>query len=164
MIIVSGGQTGADRAALDAAIAAGLDYDGWVPRGGWAEDLPDPPGLLTLYPSLRECERRNPAERTFRNVRDSDATLILWPRPGEPLSRGTAVTAAFCRKLGRPHLILDISDPDAASQARAWMERLLVCKRLNVAGPRESQGPGLYDAASALLGDVFACVGTGRSP
>ena len=75
--ILSGGQTGVDRAALDAAIERGLAYRGWCPRGGSAEDLPEPPGLLARYPHLRETPEADPAERTRRNVRDGDRLLVL---------------------------------------------------------------------------------------
>ena len=75
--IVTGGQTGVDRAALDAAIELGIPYGGWCPKGGWAEDLPTPPGLLALYPNLRETPDADPAQRTAWNVRDSDRLLIL---------------------------------------------------------------------------------------
>src|SRR5215510_5032972 len=69
--IVSGGQSGADRAALDFAIARGLEYGGWCPKGGWAEGFPDPPGLIARYPNLRETPERDPKQRTEWNVRDS---------------------------------------------------------------------------------------------
>ena len=75
LIIVSGGQTGVDRAALDAAIARGIAYGGWCPQGGWAEDCPEPPGVLARYPLLRETPSADPAQRTEWNVRDSDASL-----------------------------------------------------------------------------------------
>lgn len=77
--IRSGGQTGVDRGALDAARAAGVPIEGWCPAGGWAEDLPEAPGLRTDYPELRETPSREPAQRTEWNVRDSDVTLIIGP-------------------------------------------------------------------------------------
>ena len=89
MIIVSGGQSGVDRAALDVAVARGIDYAGWCPRGGWAEDLTEPPGLLARYPHLRETPSADPAQRTEWNVRESDATLILIEGAGLGLLRGT---------------------------------------------------------------------------
>ena len=153
--IVSGGQTGVDRAALDAAIAAGLAYAGWTPRGGWAEDLPDPPGLLGLYPDLRACAERHPAARTRLNVKDSDATLLLWPRPGQTLSRGTALTLAACRQAGRPRLMVDPAAPNAAEEIAGWRAAGAFI-RINVAGPRESQAPGVYQAARVLLDPLFA--------
>ena len=77
--IRSGGQTGVDRAALDAARQCGLKICGWCPKGGWAEDCPEPPGLLALYPELRETPSENVSQRTVWNVRDADATLIICP-------------------------------------------------------------------------------------
>ena len=146
--IVSGGQTGADRAALDAAIAHGLAYAGWCPAGGWAEDLPDPPGLLARYPGLRETPSADPAERTRLNVRDSHATLIVGARPG--LSRGTDLTVETAARLGRPYLLVD--DADAV---RDWLASLGGELTLNVAGPRESERAGVYVLVRALLGAVL---------
>src|SRR5262245_24097858 len=77
--IRSGGQTGVDRAALDSALEHGLEYVGWCPAGGWAEDMPEPPGLLARYPLLTPTSPRDPRQRTAWNVRDSDATLVLLP-------------------------------------------------------------------------------------
>src|SRR5215208_5705421 len=114
--IISGGQTGVDRAALDAAVATGTEYGGWCPRGGWAEDLTEPPGLLAAYPLLRETTDDDPAQRTQSNVRDSDATLILT-RPGAQ-SPGTELTMAAARELGRPHAVVDLAD-EAGPQAPA---------------------------------------------
>jgi hypothetical protein len=91
VLVVSGGQTGVDRAALNAAIAAGVDYGGWCPRGGWAEDHPDPPGLLSPYPGLRETPSPDPAQRTAWNVRDSAATIILRPDPGQGSGLGSGL-------------------------------------------------------------------------
>src|SRR5262245_27312876 len=91
LIVISGGQSGVDRAALDAAIARGVPYEGWCPSGGWAEDLPEAPGVLVRYPLLRETPRADPAERTELNVRDSDACLIVVDAGGIDASRGTAL-------------------------------------------------------------------------
>ena len=154
--LVSGGQTGADRAALDVALRLDIPYGGWCPRGGRAEDLPDAPGLLRDYPELRETPTEDSAVRTEWNVRDSDATLLLTDRP-DSLSGGTALTRDLAERLGRPLLVTSTSDAEAV---RAWLRALreespgaLV---LNVAGPRESKEPGLYDAACRLLEQVLA--------
>lgn len=155
--IVSGGQTGADRAGLDAAVTRGLPYRGWTPLGGWAEDMARPPGLLACYPLLTEAESPNPARRTWLNVRDSDATLILWPRPGQRLSAGTALTRHACRSLGRPFLLADPTAPSAAlDESQAWLSSLGRLDAVNIAGPRESQAPGVYAAALAFLEGLFA--------
>jgi len=145
----SGGQTGVDRAALDAAITAGVEYAGWCPLGGRAEDLPTPPGLLATYPSLREAPSPDPAVRTRLNVRDSDATLVVR-RPGVP-SPGTDLTVTTARELGRP-LLVTLEDLD---EVLAWLRGLPMVSALNVAGPRESQDPGIYAVTRRLLDEVL---------
>jgi len=151
--IVSGGQTGVDRAALDAALALGLPCGGWCPRGRRAEDGPIPP----RYP-LRETPSADFAQRTAWNVRDADATLVLTR--GRPAG-GTALTVALARRLGRSLLILDLGrDPDP-SALRRWIGRQRVAT-LNVAGPRESQQPGVHDEARRFL--ETALRGTGALP
>jgi hypothetical protein len=147
--LVSGGQTGADRAALDVGRALGIPIGGWCPAGGWAEDLPDPPGLLARYPELRETAGADPNERTALNVRDSDATLVILA-PGVR-SPGTTYTIELLE--GRPHLIVT---PDQVAETRTWLAALPDCAILNVAGPRESQAPGHYEASAGLLIAVLA--------
>lgn len=114
--IVSGGQTGVDRAALEFGRRVGVPIGGWCPAGGWAEDLPDPPGLLAEFPELDETRSSHPAQRTRWNVRDSDATLVLVR--GEVSSPGTAATITFAEDFGRPHLVADVEDVVAV---RAWL-------------------------------------------
>lgn len=143
--IVSGGQTGADRAALDAAVEAGVPYAGWCPVGGWAEDLPWPPGLLDAYPLLREAPSPDPAVRTRLNVRDSHATLVI--RDAHVPSAGTDFTLASARDLGRPYLVTHASGEEVGR----WLASLGRELTLNVAGPRESEQPGIYAAARILL-------------
>lgn len=148
--IVSGGQSGVDRAALDVALALALPCGGWVPRGRRAED-----GRLPERYPMRETISATYSERTRRNVRDSDATLILTRAAP---TGGTALTIDAARAIGRPWRVVDLSDdtPDAAA-VRAWINRHQV-RVLNVAGPRESTTPGIYDRArtflTALLGDI----------
>lgn len=149
--IVSGGQTGADRAALDVAIELGMPYAGWCPAGGWAEDLPDPPGLLARYPALRATENDAPGARTELNVRDSTGTLVIT-RPGV-VSAGTELTIRSARRLARPILIAGSAD-DVPAVVR-WLRDLGDEAVLNVAGPRESEQPGAYAAARALLHGVL---------
>ena len=144
--ILSGGQTGADRAALDAAVALGLPYGGWCPPGGWAEDLTEPPGLLARYPMLEEAT--DTSTRTRWNVRDSDATLVLL-LTDLSVSAGTRLTVEVAAELGRPWLV---THPDDVPSIVGWL-----ADRdggvLNVAGPRETEDPGIYAAAyDALLG------------
>jgi hypothetical protein len=144
--IVSGGQTGADRAALDVALALGMPYGGWCPAGGLAEDLPDPPGLLGRYPLLRETPGQDVAVRTRWNVRDSDATLVLV-RTDISVSPGSRLTVDVAAEIGRPCTVLAADD---AAGIAAWV-RLTGPRELNVAGPRESEEPGLYATAYRAL-------------
>lgn len=153
--VVTGGQTGVDRAALDAALAAGVQVGGWCPAGRWAEDGPVP----ARYP-LVETETADPAERTRRNVRDSDGTLVLTPTPP---AGGTALTVAAARSLGRPCLVLSPSDVDAGPRIVGWWAALAsgAGRTLNVAGPRESEAPGVYAVSFRLLRRVFDGAATG---
>ena len=150
LTIITGGQSGVDRAALDAAIALGIPYGGWCPKGGWAEDFPDPPGLLAHYPNLSETPSADPAERTEWNVRDSDACLILTDANGIAASRGTALAQELAARYGKPLLVVDVDAPDAAERATAWLKALLAAHageapfRLGVGGPRESEARGIY--------------------
>ncbi|HET6694499.1 MAG TPA: putative molybdenum carrier protein [Pedococcus sp.] len=153
--VVSGGQSGVDRAALDVALALAVPYAGWCPAGGLAEDLPEPPGLLARYPALRPTRTSDPSVRTERNVVASDATLVLVPG-AEWHSPGTDHTLDRCRRHGRPHLVATLDDGDAAGAISAWLQELPDGLVLNVAGPRESQAPGVYEAARRVLGEVLA--------
>jgi hypothetical protein len=157
--VVSGGQSGVDRAALDAAIACGLPYGGWCPSGGWAEDLPEAPGLLRRYPQLRATSVVDPAVRTRWNVRDSDATLVLATHA--VVSPGTELTLAVARGLGRPYLRCD---PGDRARVRDWLLDLGGATVLNVAGPRESECAGIQAAATALLLAVLRSLATPASP
>lgn len=142
--IISGGQTGADRVALDVAIESDISHGGWCPRGRLAED-----GAISSRYALRETPSRRYAQRTEWNVRDSDATVAFTIAPG--LSGGTSLTLAFAHRLAKPVLHLSRSalaalhgDADstaaAASLLLAFLEENGV-RTLNVAGPRGSQEP-----------------------
>jgi hypothetical protein len=148
--LVSGGQSGVDRAALDVAVALGLDYGGHVPAGGWAEDFPEPPGVLAAYPKLVELAGADPDERTVRNVCDSDATLVVTV--GGCSSPGTDRTIRAALDLGKPCLVTNGTDVDEVAH---WLQSLGGRVRLNVAGPRRSEWPQGYDVCRALLGAVL---------
>jgi hypothetical protein len=150
--VVSGGQTGVDRAALDAARAAGLPCRGWCPRGRRAED-----GQIPAEYPLRETPTEDYAQRTEWNVRDSNATLVLVRGRTGP---GTAFTIERARRLRRPLLVVDLRDDPDPAAARRWIEDETVGV-LNVAGPRESQDPGIGAAARAYLERLFAGLPTG---
>ena len=139
--VVSGGQTGADRAALDAAIACGVPHGGWCPKGRRAEDGPIP----TKY-SLREMETDSYSERTKANVADSDLTLIF---SHGPLTGGSLLTQQFAEELGKPCVHIDLSGEFQTLEEK--LSRFGNSHReggvvLNVAGPRASGDPQIYDA------------------
>ena len=142
--VVSGGQTGVDRAAADVAQALAIDCGGWCPRGRRAED-----GTIPDHYPLRETQSADYAERSRLNVRDSDATLVLTH--GNPIG-GTALTVEYARTIGRPTLIIDPAETDARTlvRVRHWMAEHGVGV-LNVAGPRESTIPGIGRAAASFL-------------
>lgn len=144
--IVSGGQTGVDRAALDVAIARGFAHGGWCPAGRLAEDGP----IATRY-TLRETTSPAYDVRTERNVLDSDGTLVL--ASGEPRG-GSALTCRLARGHGKPLLVVDLAAPLPAATVRAWLDRHAIAT-LNVAGPRASSGAGVYERASAYLRRVL---------
>ena len=110
--IISGGQTGVDRAALDAAIEMGVDYGGWCPKGGWAEDFRKPPGLLARYPLLRETPSAEPTHHEW-NVRDADRLMVLIDVSGIGVSKGTVAARDFALALGKPHSMIDLDAGDA---------------------------------------------------
>jgi hypothetical protein len=141
--VISGGQTGVDRAALDVALNLGLPCGGWCPRGRKAEDgrIPD------RYP-LRETSSTSYLERTRRNIADADGTLIVVR--GGIVSRGTRATADIAARARRPTFVVDLERPAKVDEVRRWIaENAIVV--LNVAGPRESQAPGIHALASDYL-------------
>lgn len=149
--IVSGAQTGVDRAALDVALELDIPCGGWVPKGRLDEDGRIP----ARYPGLEEASTADWNERTEANVRDSDGTLIL---SRGRLTGGSAYTADVAARLGRPCLHLDLaalSRREAARAAREWIDARGI-ETLNVAGPRASKDPGLYELARRLLREVMA--------
>jgi hypothetical protein len=155
--IRSGGQTGVDRAAIDAAVSCGLSYGGWCPRGGWAEDFPESPGLLAKYPALTETPSRRPEQRTAWNVRDSHATLLIVRDNELDRSAGTKLTKRFAElEFLRPWLLVNLKSGDTSERAPAWIAEVAAAVGsrdlwLNVAGPRESNAPGIYADAKAFL-------------
>lgn len=145
--IISGGQTGVDRAALDAAMDLGVSAGGWCPAGRRAEDGP----IALRYP-LTETEEADYAVRTARNVEMADATLIIT---NGRLSGGTELTLQCALKAAKPCLVVDLREPlDYADQVCRWIASLQI-NILNVAGPRESSQPGVYSLARDLLRDIL---------
>ena len=144
--IVSGGQTGVDRGALDAAITMGIDHGGWCPRGRLAEN-----GRIPERYHLHETDSSDYTVRTEQNVIDSNATLILHVGT---LSGGTKLTRRISVKHSRPHLLVDLADNPDPHRVCQWLKDLSV-EVLNVAGPRGSSLPGLAEEARDFLVQVF---------
>ena len=146
--IISGGQTGLDRAALDVALRHGIECGGWCPTGRLDEfgKIPD------RYP-VQELQGGGFTERTFQNVKESDGTVIIYP---VELRGGTEQTIHFCVELKRPNQLIDASKISAEGAAKLiadFVRKNKICI-LNVAGPRQSEWPEGYTYASRAL-DVF---------
>lgn len=141
-IIVSGGQTGVDRAALDAALEFGVPCGGWCPKGRLAED-----GQIPAHYPLCETPAEDYAERTEWNVRDSDGTLVLtWGPP----TGGTGFTINCARQLAKPIVVVDLKNSPDPRDVIAWIESNSI-SILNVAGPRASHDRRIYRSALAFL-------------
>jgi hypothetical protein len=140
--IVSGGQTGVDRAALDVAIALNLPCGGWCPRGRRAED-----GRIPKRYPLEETASPSYASRTIQNVIDSDGTLVLTVGT---IRGGTLMTKNAAQKRKKPHLVVDLKQPAEIKAVVDWMKDNEI-RVLNVAGPRASQAPEAYDLAVRFL-------------
>lgn len=149
--VVSGGQTGADRAGLDAAIELGLQTGGWVPKGRLAEDGAIPES----YSSLRETDSAHYPERTALNVRDSDCTVIV--SQGE-LTGGSLLTLEIARRYGKPAIHIDLCSEtleEAVNRLRDWLNRN-GCRVVNIAGPRASSDPEIYSKVRRLIVEALA--------
>lgn len=144
--IISGGQTGVDRGALDAAMELGIAHGGWCPKGRRAED-----GVVPLKYQLTETASRRYAERTEKNVLDADATLILF---GTHLVGGTALTQRLAQRHRRPHRIESL-DTTNLQPIRDWILDSHY-QVLNIAGPRESTTPGAWERTFRLLLLLFS--------
>lgn len=148
--IVSGGQTGVDRAALDSAIFLEIEHGGWCPAGRRAED-----GKIPDHYDLQEMDSRDYAKRTEQNVVDSDGTLVLYY---QKMSGGTLLTYRLAGKHKRPRLAIDLAESDSqAESVRDW----IVAKNigvLNVGGPRESSHKGIGRQAEQFLNAILESV------
>ncbi|MEG6509422.1 putative molybdenum carrier protein [Methyloligella sp. 2.7D] len=155
--IISGGQSGVDRAALDVAVAHEVPYGGWCPQGGWAEDKPEPPGVLKDYPALRETPSADPAMRTEWNIRDADAALFLTDASGLAVSPGSQLAERLAETYRTPVMVWDMDAEDGLQRAIEWLTELTTAHRVDqhfriaIGGPRESEAPGIYAKAKAAL-------------
>ncbi len=144
--IISGGQTGVDRAALDVALELGFPCGGWCPKGRRAEDgaIPD------RYP-LQETSALDYRVRTEKNIEESDGTLVLaWGPP----AGGTALTLKLARRHHKPYFVVDLVHGGDAPSVREWAWTRKV-RILNVAGPRESEAPRIHARAVSFLKEVL---------
>ena len=144
--IISGGQTGVDRAALDVALELGIPLGGWCPKGRRAEDgtIPD------SYP-LQETSSSDYRVRTEKNVEDSDGTLILtWGSP----TGGTALTLKLAKRHHKPYFLVNLAGGGDSENVKRWGQATKI-HILNVAGPREGEAPGIHDRAVAFLRQVL---------
>lgn len=144
--IVSGGQTGVDRAGLEAAIAHQIQHGGWCPKGRLSED-----GSIPSRYELVEMETAEYPPRTEQNILDSDATLILYE---QGIKGGTQLTRRLTKRWQKPCLCvqLEIARP---IEVRRWLDQIRP-PTLNIAGPRESNYPGIQERALAFLLEAFA--------
>ncbi|HSW75776.1 MAG TPA: putative molybdenum carrier protein [Candidatus Saccharimonadales bacterium] len=154
--IVSGGQTGVDRAALDVSIEFGIPHGGWCPYGRAAED-----GVIPKKYNLKEApapiyeKRFDPdaiyKKRTELNAKDSDGTLIILK--DEPMG-GTLYTIQMAKKYEKPFLIFNVSDGSKITDIAIWIIKNDVHK-INIAGPRASQEPDIYSSTLHVLRQVM---------
>ena len=140
--IVSGGQTGVDRAALDVALELGIFCGGWCPKGRLAED-----GTIDERYPLQKSTSEDYSQRTKQNVRDSDGTLILTV--GEPTG-GTGLTKSHAETVGKPCLVIDLDQNPTAATVHDWIQTHSI-QTLNIAGPRVSQQPTINEKATQFL-------------
>ena len=158
--LISGGQSGADRGAMDAARDCGMPLGGWCPAGGWAEDLPEPPGVLALYPELLETPSSDVAQRTEWVIRDASCCVVLNTRE-RGTSRGTDIGYALYEKYGTPHfeIVLDgeTTVEEQVQSAIAWLRALeddaIV---IGAGGPRASEYPGVYDISYGVVKAILS--------
>jgi len=146
MKIISGGQTGVDRAALDAALETGIECGGFCPKGRRSED-----GIIPEKYPLTETKTDQYPERTELNIKNSDATLILIDGEAD---RGTALTISLCKLHHKPWIVIDLSNKNKEQNLCQWIKENKI-NVLNVAGNRESFSPGIEKRAYEFLISQF---------
>ena len=141
--IITGGQTGVDRAAMDFALEHNITLCGWCPKGRKAED-----GVIDHKYPLQETPSADYQQRTTWNVRDSDGVLIITRGK---ISGGTALGVSQAQTLGKPTLIVDLNTPADLPAIRTWIKTHTI-NNLGIGGPRESHCPGIYQQTIEFLG------------
>jgi ADP-ribose pyrophosphatase YjhB (NUDIX family) len=152
-MLISGGQTGVDRIALDFAMQAGIAHAGWCPLGRRAED-----GEIPKKYCLREASTPLYQQRTRLNVRDSQATLIFSDQRRQ--SRGTALTVKYAVQLAKPFIVVDVDNVDRLAVLK-WLRRVKP-QILNVAGPRAGESSRAVEVALQLLLEII-CADTEKA-
>lgn len=161
--IISGGQTGVDSAALDAAATFGVSCGGWCPKGRISENgvIPEKYKFLQEISGDFGADKENYSARTKANIKDSDATLILVPGapPHYQIQGGTLLTIQEAKSQGKPLLIMDLSQPSSENieSMLSWIKKEKI-KIINIAGPRESNCPGvsIYQLSKKFLEDFLS--------
>ncbi len=144
--IISGGQTGVDRAVLDFALENNIPCGGWCPKGRIAED-----GIISdIYP-LTETNSSEYISRTERNVLDSDGTLLLYLNNPDS---GTLITETFCKTNNKPFLHIKLDKQQNIIVVSSWIANNKI-STLNIAGPRESNESGVYSSTFKFLKNLF---------
>ena len=149
--IYSGGQTGVDRAALDAAIEHGIPHGGWCPANRIAED-----GRIDEKYQLQETSSKGYVQRTKKNIEDSEATLIIY---NDSLKGGSLLTYNYAVEINKPVFLLDLSVEYNPGQINNWINDNSI-NLLNIAGPRESQNKGIYLSAKRIIGKIILDMNT----
>ena len=144
--IISGGQSGTDRAVLDFALRNKIPCGGWCPHGRMAED-----GRIPERYPLQESQEEDPAHRTVKNVNISDGTLIIYLNV---MDEGTRFTLDHAKELRKPVYLIKEADQVNKEEFNTWLEVNRI-KTLNIAGPRESNEPGIYDFSVKTLKTLF---------
>jgi hypothetical protein len=144
--IISGGQTGVDRAALDFALKYNIPCGGWCPKGRLAED-----GRIPEKYPLNETTTTNCNERTEKNISDSDGTLIIH---SNRIDYGTKLTMDLCSEYNKPLLVIDLNNDVLINRLINWIQ-IHHINIINIAGPRENNSPGIYEKTFDLLNCIF---------
>lgn len=144
--IISGGQTGVDRAALDVALKLGIQCGGFCPKGRKSED-----GTIPEKYPLTETQSDTYPKRTALNVKTGDATLILIAANPD---RGTQLTIDLCKRYNKPCLVIDLNDENDPADIKFWIDKNKI-STINIAGNRESISPGVNEKAYKFLTILF---------
>lgn len=144
--IISGGQSGVDRSALDFSIKHNVPHSGWCPKERWAEDGQLPP----IY-NLKQTESKDPGERTLKNVLEADGTLVIYQIKPD---HGTQLTIEYCKKHDKTFIRMDLQEKINGPAFKNWLQKNNI-EKLNIAGPRESNSPGIYNKCQQIFKDLF---------